>query len=116
MASSSSRVKAEADLKGGAGGVRPRFFCNHLFSSDHFEELHIVFIEVKLIINNSPLTYVYPKTIKTYLTPKHLLFGRQLLCCSNTSPVIRNLTVLSSTADKITASAIIFGKGGDMNM
>ena len=56
MASSSSRVKAEADLKGGAGGVRPRFFCNHLFSSDHFEELHIVFIEVKLIINISLLT------------------------------------------------------------
>ena len=102
MASSSSRVKAEADLKGGAGGVRPRFFCNHLFSSDHFEELHIVFIEVKLIINNASLIYIYPNTIKTYLTPNHMLFGRQVLCYSNiTSPVVRNITVLSSTTDKI---------------
>ena len=83
------------------------FFCNH------FEELHVLnevntcnsinlLIEVKLIINNAPLTYVYPNTIKTYLTPNHLLFGRQLLCYSNTtSTVVRNLTVLSSTTGKI---------------
>ena len=50
MASSSSRVTAEVDLKEG------NLFYNYLFSSDHFEELHIVFIEVKLIINISPLT------------------------------------------------------------
>ena len=61
-----------------------------------------MFIEVKMIINNAPLTYVYPNIIKTYLTPNHLLFGRQLLCYSNTkSAVIRNLSVLSSTTDKI---------------
>ena len=58
--------------------------------------------EVKLIINNAPVTYVYRNTIKTYLTLNHLLFGRQLLCYSKTtSTVVRNLTVLSSTADKI---------------
>ena len=80
----------------------PSFSRNHLFFSSHFEELQTVFIEVKLIINNAPLTYVYPNTIKTYLTPNHLLFGRQLLCYSNTaSTVVRNLTVLSSTTDKI---------------
>ena len=55
--------------------------------------------EVGLIINNKPLTYVYPNTIET---PNHLLFGRQLLYSSNTtSTVVRNLTVLSSTTDKI---------------
>ena len=59
-------------------------------------------LQVKLIINNAPLTYVYANTIKTYLTPNHLLSGRQLLCYSNTaSTVVRNLTVLSSTTDKI---------------
>ena len=59
-------------------------------------------IEVKLISNNAPLTYVYPNTIKTYLTPNHLLFARVLLCYSNTtSTVVRTLTVLSSTTDKI---------------
>ena len=78
------------------------FFETACFFCDHFEELQTVLIKVKLIINNAPLTYVYPNTIKTYLTPNHLLFGRQLLCYSNTtSAVIRNLTVLSSTTDKI---------------
>ena len=61
-----------------------------------------MFIEVKLIINNAPLTCVYPNTIRIYLTPNHLLSARQLLCCSNTTlTVVRNLTVLSSTTDKI---------------
>ena len=51
-------------------------------------------IEVKLIINNAPLTYVYPSTIETYLTLNHLLFGRQLLCRPNTrSTVVRNYVV-----------------------
>ena len=77
------------------------FLFNHLFFCDHFEELQTVLIKVKLIINNAPLTYVYPNTIKTYLTPNPLLFGRQLLCYSNTaSTVFTNLTALSNTADK----------------
>ena len=72
------------------------FFCNH------FEELKTVLIEVKLIINNASLTYVYANTIKTFLTLIHLLFGRQLLYYSNTtSTVVENLTILSSTTDKI---------------
>ena len=71
------------------------FFCNH------FEELQTVLIEVKLIINNAPLTRVYPNAIKTCLTPNHLLFGRQLLYYSNkTSTAVRNLTILSSSTDK----------------
>ena len=79
----------------------PPFFRNDLFFPSHFEELKTVLIEVKLIINKAPLTYVYPNTIKTYLTVNHLLFGRQLLCYSNTtSTVIRNLTVPSSSTDK----------------
>ena len=83
-------------------GGCPLFFAITCFFCDHFEELQTVFIEVKLIINTAPLTYVYPNSIKTYLTPNHLLFGRQLLCYSNTtSTVVRNLTVLSSTTDKI---------------
>ena len=40
--------------------------------------------------------------MKTYFTPNHLLFGRQLLCCSiTTSAVVRDPIVLSNTADKI---------------
>ena len=89
-------------MQGGAGGVCPPFFAITGFFHNHFEELRTVLFEVQLIINNAPLTYIYPNTIETCLTPNHLLFGRQLLYSSNTtSTVVRNLTVLSSTTDKI---------------
>ena len=80
----------------------PCFLCNHLFFHNRFEELLAVLTEVKLIINHEPLTYVYPNAIKTCLTLNHLLFDRQLLYYSYaTSTVVRNLTVVSSTTDKI---------------
>ena len=70
-------------------------FCKHLVFWKHFEELETVLFEVELIINNAPLTYAYPNTIETYLTPNHLLFGRQQLYHSNTtSTVATNLTFL----------------------
>ena len=71
-------------------------FCNH------FEELQTALFEFELIINNAPLTYVYPNTIETCLTPNHLLFHRQLIYSSNTtSTAVRSVTVLSGTTDKI---------------
>ena len=101
-------------LRGGFRGVQGActptpFFCNHLFFlqslvffCNHFEEVQTVLFEVELIINNAPLTHVYPNIIETCLKPNHLLFGRQFLYSSNTaSTVVRNLTVLSSTTDKI---------------
>ena len=66
------------------------FFCNH------FEEIQTVLFEVELIISNTPLTYLYPNTIKTCITSNQLLFGRQLLYYSSTtSPVVRNLQALA---------------------
>ena len=65
----------------GVRGARPPLFflqslvCVFLFSN-HFEELQSVLFEVKLIINDASLAYVYPNTIETCLTPNHLLFGR----------------------------------------
>ena len=38
------------------------FFGNHLFFCDQFEELHVMFIEVKLLINNAFLRNVYLNT------------------------------------------------------
>ena len=82
-------------------GACALFFCNNLFFVITLKNYKLCY-EVKLIINNAPLTYVYPNTIKTCLTLNHLLFGRPLLYYSNTiSTVVRNLTVLSSTTDKI---------------
>ena len=80
----------------------PTFFLITFFLCNHFEELQTVLFEVELIINNAALTYVNPNTTETCLIPNHLLFGRQLLYSSNTtSTVVRNLTVFSSTTDKI---------------
>ena len=79
-------------------GSSPPLFWKSLFLRSFWRTSDCV----KLIINNAPLTCVYPYTIKTYLTLNHLLFGRQLLCYSNTTSIlVRNLTVLSSTTDKI---------------
>ena len=73
--------------------------------------------KVELIINNAPLIYVYPNTINTCLTPNYLLFDRQLVQSSNkTSTEDANLTVLSSTTDKINRISNHFSIGGDMNM
>ena len=79
-----------------------RRICNQLFFLNHFQELQTVLFKVELIINNAHLIYVYPNTIETCLTPNHLLFGRQILYSSNTtSAIVRNVTALSSTTDKI---------------
>ena len=48
------------------GAHRPPFLLQPLFCG-HFEELQTAFIEVKLIFNKAPLTYVYLNTIKIYL-------------------------------------------------
>ena len=43
--------------------------------------------------------------LSKHVTPNHLLFDRQLLYSSNaTSTVVRNVTVFSSTTDKINHS------------
>ena len=60
----------EADLEERAGGSRP-LFCNHLFFCNPFAEQQTVLTEVKLIINNAPLTY--QNTTKICLTLNHLL-------------------------------------------
>ena len=81
------------------------------FFGNYFEKLQIVLFEVEPIINNALLTYVYSKAIKKCLTPNHLLFDRQLLYSSNTiSTVVRNLTILSSTTEKLNRiSKLFFG-------
>ena len=89
--------------QGGRGQrAPPLFFAITCLFCNQFEELQTVLFEAEQVINNALLTCFYPNTIETCLTPNHLLFGRQLLYFSNTtSTVVKNLTVLSSTTDKI---------------
>ena len=92
---------SEVDLEGDAGGARPPYFLQLLLFCNHFEELQTVLFE-EPIVNNAPLTCVYPNTIETCSTPNHLLFERQLFYSFNTR-----------STDQI--NRIIFGISGDMN-
>ena len=91
----------EDEGKGG-GASSSSYFLQLLIFCNHFEELQTKLFAVELIINNAPLLYVYSNTIEACLTSDYLLFGRQLLLSSNTaSTVAANLTVFSSSTDKI---------------
>lgn len=70
------------DLGEGAGGARPLYFLQSLSFFRHFEEIQTALFEDELSISNAPLAYVYPNNLETWLTPNHLLFGRQLLYSS----------------------------------
>ena len=59
-------------------------FLQKLAFFNPFEEIQTVLFEAELIIGNVPLTYVYPNTLETFVTPNHLSFGRHLLY----SPII----------------------------
>ena len=67
---------------------RAPFFGITCFLCNHFQELQTVLFKVELVINNAPLTYVYPNTIETCLTPNYFLFGKQLLYSSNTTSIV----------------------------
>ena len=75
----SQQQYTEADSEGDAGGAPsppPFFFAITCFFCSHFEELQTVLFEVEMIINNAPLTCIYPNTIESCLTTNHLLFDR----------------------------------------
>ena len=56
------------------------------------DQMQTVLFEVEMILNNRPLTYVYPDEIENALTPNHLLFSRIL-----TSVTDRNTAIQFST-------------------
>ena len=60
------------------------YFLQSLAFFNNFEEIQTVLLEAELIISDAPLTYFFPNTLETCLTPNHLLSGRQLLY----SPII----------------------------
>ena len=80
-------VDDKSGFRGGCGGHAPSIFfattC-FFFFCNHFEELRKLLFEVELFHNNAFLTCIYSNTIGTCLTLDHLLFGRWLLCSSNT--------------------------------
>ena len=51
--------------------------------------MQTVLLEVEMILNNRPLTYVYPNEIENALTPNHLLFDRKLTSASDWNTPIK---------------------------
>ena len=47
-----------------------------------YEELETILIEIEMVINSRPLTYLYEEADEA-LTPSHLLIGRRLLSSTN---------------------------------
>ena len=62
---------AKVDKRGGfrGGTPPPPIFCNHLFFYAITLKNYMLLFKVELIIKNAPLTYVYPNTFETCLTP-----------------------------------------------
>ena len=67
--------KGRDGFKGGRKGGDGRLF---------FAITCFLLFKVELIIDNAPLTCIYPNSIETCLTLNHLLLGRQLLYSPNT--------------------------------
>ena len=44
----------------------------------NYDEMMTLLLEIELIVNNRPITYVYPNELQECLTPNHLLFSRRL--------------------------------------
>ena len=43
-----------------------------------YEQLQTLLAEIKTVINNKPLTFLYDETAEEVLTPNHLLYGRKI--------------------------------------
>ena len=67
--------------------------------------MQTVLFEVEMILNNRPLTYVYPDEIENALTPNHVLFGRTLTSTSDRNTPIQfstqNITAQSKKVNRI---------------
>jgi len=44
----------------------------------NYDQMLTILQEIESIINNRPITYVYPNDLETCVTPNHLLYGRKL--------------------------------------
>ena len=63
-----------------------------IFGNAHLtqEELLTVVVEVEMIVNSRPLSYVSSEDLKEPLTPSHLLCGRQILSLPDPKTVVED--------------------------
>ena len=59
-----------------------------------FDELHTVIVEIEVILNSRPISYLNADDVEELLTPSHLLVGRRILNLPD------NLTHYEEAGDK----------------
>ena len=68
-----------------------------------YEEMQTVLSECEAILNNRPLTYIYPTDLTSCLTPNHLLYGRVIQSSSiQSSPLSHDPSELITYSNQVT--------------
>ena len=68
-----------------------------------YEEMQTVLFECEAILNNRPLTYIYPADLSSCLTPNHLLYGRVIQSSSiQSSPLTHDPSELTAYSNQVT--------------
>ena len=68
-----------------------------------YEEMQTVLLECEAILNNRPLTYIYPTDLTSCLTPNHLLYGRVIQSSSiQSSPLTHDPSELTASSNQVT--------------
>ena len=64
-----------------------------------YKDMQTELFEWEVILNNRPLTYIYPTNLTSYLTPNHLLYGRAIQSSSiQSSPLTHDPFELTTQA------------------
>ena len=71
--------------------------------------MQIVLFKCEAILNNRPLTYIYPTDLTLCLTPNHLLYGRVIQSLSiESSPLTNTLSQLTAYMNKVNTAINTF--------
>ena len=71
-----------------------------------YEEMQTVLFECEAILNNCPVTYIYPTDLTSCLTPNHLLYGRVIPSSSSiqSSPLTHDPSELTAYSNQVTTA------------
>ena len=78
----------------------------------NFEELHTVLVQIEDMINTRPLTYLSDKTCDEYITPSHLMYGRNInrrnVVDDNDNIITLDKTLIKTCIKHVTAVTYYF--------
>ena len=79
-------------------------------SRSSYEEMQTVLFECQAILNNRPLTCIYPTDLTSCLTPNHLLYGCVITVSSSiqSSPLTNHPSELTAYSNQVTTEVNLF--------